>query len=419
MKNKKDIFKIENLDLHASDPHGNIFNFKRYFEKVYCCESSSVSLEECFDISIVSEFFKRFTFIYHTNCTMKYNWISEGVDINDFFKNCSSKRRPSLFFKGKDSIIILTIVENNDSEGDDFYDDMNYHTRPSSFKSDNEKDSKILSSKNSKVYISIQYPSSKLHESMKDEFEFMQKYIIDNKEKNCVHVLIKNSYGEYDFEPLDIKMPKMDVSLNYGESFLDVYEKITHKLSNNNKGLYMFHGEPGTGKSSFIKYLSKKINKDFIFIPSTFIDKFISDPDIFSILLRRKKSVIILEDAEKILISRDREDNQHISTLLNISDGILSDILEVSVILTYNCDDTKIDKALKRKGRTMVDYVFKKLNVNDSKKLAQHLNFKKEQIDNIKEPMSLSEIYNMNDENKFYDESDIESKTKIIGFGSN
>lgn len=117
------------------------------------------------------------------------------------------------------------------------------------------------------------------------------------------------------------------------------------------------------------------------------------------------------------MISRDREENQNISTLLNISDGILSDILELSVILTYNCDDTKIDKALKRKGRTMVDYIFNKLSVNESKKLAENLNFKKEQIDQIKEPMSLSEIYNMNDENRFYDENDLTDNKKIIGFG--
>jgi hypothetical protein len=172
----------------------------------------------------------------------------------------------------------------------------------------------------------------------------------------------------------------------------------------------------GTGKSSFIKYLTTVIDKEFIFIPSNFIDKFISDPDIFSILLRRKKSVIILEDAEKILISRETDDNQFISTLLNLSDGILSDMLEVSVILTYNCDETKIDKALKRKGRTMVDYRFGKLSVEESKLLAESLNFTEEQVKDIKEPMSLSEIYNMNDENKFYE--DESNKKRVIGFGN-
>lgn len=414
MKNNKKILKFENLDLHGSEQHGNIFNFKRYFEKEYKCETSSISIDNSFDLSIITEFFNRFSFMYHTNFTVNFDWVKNGLNVNEFFKNATSKVRPSLYFKVKDFIFLLSVVEKNEEEGSGGWDEMDSVLRKDFSE---KKEKKTITSVNSKVYISIFYPSDKIYESIQDELQFMGDYIINEKNKNYVHVLIKNSYGDYDFEPLDIKMPKIDLALNYGENFTKIYDKIVHKLNNNNKGLYMFHGEPGTGKSSFIKYLTKQVNKDFIFIPSSFIDKFISDPDIFSILLRKKKSVIILEDAEKILISRDREENQNISTLLNISDGILSDILELSVILTYNCDDTKIDKALKRKGRTMVDYVFNKLTMDESKKLAENLKFKKEQIDKIKEPMSLSEIYNMNDENRFYDENELTDKNKIIGFG--
>jgi ATP-dependent 26S proteasome regulatory subunit len=226
---------------------------------------------------------------------------------------------------------------------------------------------------------------------------------------------MKNRYEEYDFEPLDVKIPKIDLELNYGENFKPIYDKIIQKLKTNNKGLYMFHGEPGTGKSSFIKYLTSVIDKEFIFIPTSFIEKFISDPDIFSILVKKKKCVIILEDAEKILVSRERQDNEYISTILNLSDGILSDMIQASVVITYNCDDAKIDKALKRKGRTMIDYKFDKLSIDDSKKLAKTLKFTDSQINSIKEPMSLSEIYNINDDNKYYKEE--EKSDRIVGFG--
>jgi hypothetical protein len=90
-------------------------------------------------------------------------------------------------------------------------------------------------------------------------------------------------------------------------------------------------------------------------------------------------------------------------------------MLEASIIITYNCDDTKIDKALKRKGRTMVDYKFDKLCIEDSKKLAKSLKINSKKIDSIKEPMSLSEIYNINDDNRFYD--DEEKDNRIVGFG--
>jgi hypothetical protein len=408
--------KIENLDLHASDMHGHTFNCKRYFEKVYNMECSSFNLEETFDISIIDVFFKKYDFIYHSTFSLTVDGIKDEFTSKNILNYLSFKKKPNFYFKHKDYVILANISDKNDEDDNvgRFDDDDIIVVKGSS--EEVKKMKKNINDNNSKVYITIYYPSNKIFDSMKNDFSFMEDYIIPEKDKNFVSILIKNQYGDYDFEPLDIKVPNINLELNYGKKFLDIYKKIVHKIKNNNKGLYMFHGDPGTGKSSFIKYLTTVIDKEFIFIPSNFIDKFISDPDIFSILLRRKKSVIILEDAEKILISRETDDNQFISTLLNLSDGILSDMLEVSVILTYNCDDTKIDKALKRKGRTMVDYRFGKLSVEESKLLAESLNFTEEQVKDIKEPMSLSEIYNMNDENKFYE--DESNKKRVIGFGN-
>jgi ATPase family associated with various cellular activities (AAA) len=408
--------KIENLDLHASDMHGHSFNCKKYFEKVYNVECSCFNLEESFDVSIIDVLFKKFEFIYHSTFSLTLEGIKKEFTSKNIFNYLSFKKKPNFLFKHKEYIILANIVDKNDEEGiQNNYDDDDIVVVTGSSE-EVKRLKKNINDSNSKVYITIYYSSDKLFESMKDDFSFLEKYIISEKNKDFISILIKNQYGDYNFEPLDIKVPTIDLKLNYGKKFPEIFKKTVSKLKNNNKGLYMFHGDPGTGKSSFIKYLTTVIDKEFIFIPSNFIDKFISDPDIFSILLRRKKSVIILEDAEKILISRETDDNQFISTLLNLSDGILSDMLEVSVILTYNCDETKIDKALKRKGRTMVDYRFGKLSVEESKLLAESLNFTEEQVKDIKEPMSLSEIYNMNDENKFYE--DESNKKRVIGFGN-
>jgi acylphosphatase len=408
--------KIENLDLHASDMHGHSFNCKKYFEKVYNVECSCFNLEESFDISIIDVLFQKFEFIYHSTFSLTLEGIKKEFTSKNIFNYLSFKKKPNFFFKHKEYIILANIADKNDEEGiQNNYDDDDIVVVTGSSE-EVKRLKKNINDSNSKVYITIYYSSDKLFESMKDDFSFLEKYITSEKNKDFISILIKNQYGDYSFEPLDIKVPNIDLKLNYGKKFPEIFKKTVSKLKNNNKGLYMFHGDPGTGKSSFIKYLTTVIDKEFIFIPSNFIDKFISDPDIFSILLRRKKSVIILEDAEKILISRETDDNQFISTLLNLSDGILSDMLEVSVILTYNCDETKIDKALKRKGRTMVDYRFGKLSVEESKLLAESLNFTEEQVKDIKEPMSLSEIYNMNDENKFYE--DESNKKRVIGFGN-
>jgi SpoVK/Ycf46/Vps4 family AAA+-type ATPase len=181
----------------------------------------------------------------------------------------------------------------------------------------------------------------------------------------------------------------------------------------------MFHGLPGTGKTTYIKYLAGQIKRDFIYIPTTMIEYFTSDPNCLHTLIQKPNSVIILEDAEKAILKRlgDGMDSSAVSSLLNLSDGILSDILKTSVIVTYNCPKQDVDDALKRKGRLQMDYEFTALIEEDAKKLAKHLKYPKKVIEEkIKGPLTLSEIYNIEKETEFYGESKKEEQ-KRIGFG--
>ncbi len=413
--------ELENLELHASDPHQNNFNAKRFYEQMYNTECCSMSFSESFDLSLIEYCMRNFTFIYHSGFVMSTSSLREELNVDNFLSNIDRKKQPNFYFFDETYIIVLSINDKNEKDpyyGDDDHEFMMPDTTAIIAETPEEKreNSKKIDSNSSKINVTLYYPSYKfLEKEFNKKFNFLENFKIKDEKGHFVSVLMKNRYDEYDFEPLDIKLPKIDLELNYGKKFKPVYEKIIQKIKTNNKGLYMFHGEPGTGKSSFIKYLTSVVDKEFIFIPTSFIEKFIADPNIFSILVRKKKCVIILEDAEKILVSRDRQENEYISTILNLSDGILSDMIQASIVLTYNCDDAKIDKALKRKGRTLVDYKFDKLNIQESKKLAKKLKFTDSQIDSIKEAMSLSEIYNINEDNKYYKEE--EKSDRIIGFG--
>ena len=58
------------------------------------------------------------------------------------------------------------------------------------------------------------------------------------------------------------------------------------------------------------------------------------------------------EDAEKVIGDRQNSGSSvGVSNLLNLSDGILGDILNIHVIATFNMDKERIDSALLRKGR--------------------------------------------------------------------
>ncbi len=272
-------------------------------------------------------------------------------------------------------------------------------------------------SKNKKTFnITITGPAN-IKDFCLDEFT---PFILNENQDVRVHLFIKNQYGDYNFEPIAINLPEnLDLELNYGEKFLEIDKKIKERLQEKPNGLFMFHGLPGTGKTTYIKYLAGQIKRDFIYIPTTMIEYFTSDPNCLHTLIQKPNSVIILEDAEKAILKRlgDGMDSSAVSSLLNLSDGILSDILKTSVIVTYNCPKQDVDDALKRKGRLQMDYEFTALTEADAKKLAKHLKYPKKVIEEkIKGPLTLSEIYNIEKETEFYGESKKEEQ-KRIGFG--
>jgi len=213
--------------------------------------------------------------------------------------------------------------------------------------------------------------------------------------KSKISVLITEC-GELSARSIDIETPKeINLSLNYGKYFEEVHERITNKLSSyKNGGLYMFHGDPGTGKSTYIRYLTSVVDREFIFIPSNAVEM-LTSPSLLSTLLRHKNSVLVIEDAEKAIESRENNENASlVSVLLNMSDGLLGSLLQISLIISYNCEKNLIDPALLRKGRLIQDHGFKNLNKTDAQLLINHLGYDYK----VKESMSLAEIYNLYEE---------------------
>lgn len=115
----------------------------------------------------------------------------------------------------------------------------------------------------------------------------------------------------------------------------------------------------------------------------------IDSTDFMSFLIRRgSNSVLVLEDCDIILKSRESGGaSDAVSTLLNLSDGIVGDALNLKFICTYNTDDFNIDSALVRKGRLKLRYKFDKLSADRVHKINSKYNT----------PMTLAELYNDED----------------------
>jgi len=160
----------------------------------------------------------------------------------------------------------------------------------------------------------------------------------------------------------------------YNDDFANVDEIISASIPQKESGMILLHGEPGTGKTTYIKHLISRFkNKKFIFIQNDFVRELLK-PSFIAFLLQNKDAILIIEDAEKVVVARDSSsDESVVSTLLQLTDGLFSDFLNIKIICTFNTNLDRIDKALLRKGRMIAKYNFTPLSPAKTTALAKKL----------------------------------------------
>lgn len=226
------------------------------------------------------------------------------------------------------------------------------------------------------------------------------------KNTGKIMIVLKTMAG-YVFKKRNIKPYSTDISKNYNDDFLPVYETVVNHLREGRKGVTLFHGLAGTGKTNLIRHLTTVIpDKNFVYIPVSMIPH-LTDPTFLSNLMDNKNCILILEDSETFLKDRDTSgENSVVSAILNLSDGLLSDILGIQIICTFNADLKKVDEALLREGRLVAEYEFGKLSLEKTQNLSRELGFEAEK------EMTLAEIYNHSNASHR-----VQTKQRQIGFG--
>ena len=207
---------------------------------------------------------------------------------------------------------------------------------------------------------------------------------------------------EASFKAKPLKGNRFD--LYYGKNF--PHEKMLRFFDEGSDRLLLLWGDPGSGKSNYIKHFIGHTDQPVIYVPPSMLGA-ISTPSFVSYMMANKQSILLLEDCEEIL-GCDR--TAATANLLGLTSGFLEDALDLKVIATFNADIGIVDPALLRKGRLYASYEFKKLSVEESNTLARHCD-----IDHIfTEDSTLADIFNVSGHN-----SDLlKPKSGPVGFGN-
>ncbi|WP_255460283.1 AAA family ATPase [Lacibacter sediminis] len=254
-------------------------------------------------------------------------------------------------------------------------------------------------------YARILYPNYRYSEA-DNLVNIFSAYKLPQKQEAYEINIITLSRDGLELKQVEIKPTLLDIGMYYNDDFKEVDETIKARLNReSDKGIILLHGLPGTGKTTYLRHLIGGLKKKVLFVSPSVAGN-LMNPEFIDLLIENPNSVLIIEDAENIMMDRKYNSDSSVSNLLNLSDGLMSDCLSVQIICTFNSSVNLIDSALMRKGRLIAKYEFGKLGVEKANRLSKHLGFDV----NIDQPMTIAEIANPTEKTQPVE------RTEVIGF---
>jgi len=227
------------------------------------------------------------------------------------------------------------------------------------------------------VYAETPEKARSVFDELRKKYHARQK---QSRPKPCFHILSVGKRVETESVNIDKKYAQTPetLQLHYGDSLLDWEEKLVEKWLKTESGITILQGAPGTGKTCYLRHLVHRLCKQclFYYLPQTSYS-LLSSPNMVSFWAKqaednkRKKKVVIIEDAESILMKRAGDNREEVGNLLNISDGFLGNFMKMHILCTINTQMDDLDPALLRRGRLIGYREFARLTPEHARAIAE------------------------------------------------
>ncbi len=145
---------------------------------------------------------------------------------------------------------------------------------------------------------------------------------------------------------------------NYTKKVQDDYRFAINDLNSESPSgrIVIMRGPAGTGKTHLIRAMLLQVPDAMFVLISPEVVTNLAGPELLPLLMNYRGGstgpiVLVLEDADRCLVTRADENMSLIQSLLNLGDGILGSLLDIRIVATTNADELKLDKAVTRPGR--------------------------------------------------------------------
>lgn len=187
---------------------------------------------------------------------------------------------------------------------------------------------------------------------------------------------------------------------NYSEEVLRGVQRVKADLDRSTPTgrIAIFDGPPGTGKTHLVKaLLTECTNSVFIMLAPDLMSEIVGPNALLPLINfanghEGKNLVFLVEDADECIAPRDSGNRSLVSSVLNLGDGIVGQILDIRLVMTTNAKRPDIDPAIARPGRLSALIKVDKLSAEQCNEIYARL-MGVEGGDIFDRPATLAEVY--------------------------